>query len=171
MSSTLRRSRSAIAALSLLLGALALTGCSVIDSIAPKEQAVRDDKTSEVTEAGQADVFTVSVGDCFNDVSEQEISEVPAVPCDQPHDYEAYHAFDIAGDEFPGDEAVTSQADDGCSAAFTDFNGLSYDESTLYLGYLQPTEESWTGQNDHEVVCYIYEENLQTTGSLKGAAR
>lgn len=156
---------------SLIIGLLALTGCSVIDSVVPKDQAVRDDETSEVTEAGQADVFTVAVGDCFNDVSADEISEVPVVPCDQPHDYEAYSAFDITDDSYPGDDAVTQQATDGCTPAFAAFNGVGYEESTLYLGYLLPTEDSWTAQGDREVLCYIYEENVQTTGTLQGAAR
>jgi hypothetical protein len=156
---------------SLLVALVALTGCSVLDAVTPKEQAVRDDDTSEVTEAGQADVFTVAVGDCFNDGNAEEISAVPVVPCDQPHDFEAYSAFDIAGDAFPGDDAVRQQAEEGCSPAFAAFNGLGYDESALYLGYLLPTNESWTGQDDREVLCYIYEENVQTTGTLQGAAR
>ncbi|KQO11876.1 hypothetical protein ASF06_04460 [Agreia sp. Leaf244] len=166
-----QRTFTPLAALSLMIGLFALTGCSVIDSVTPKDEAVRDDETSEVTEAGQADVFTVAVGDCFNDVSSEEISEVPVVPCDQPHDFEAYSAFDLAGDDFPGDDAVTQQAGDGCTPAFAEFNGVGYDDSTLYLGYLLPTEDSWTEQGDREVLCYIYEENVKTTGTLQGAAR
>jgi hypothetical protein len=168
---THRRLTPVSAAASLMIGLFALTGCSVLDTVMPKDEAVRDDKTSEVTEAGQADVFTIAVGDCFNDVDAEEISEVPVVPCDQPHDYEAYSAFDLAGDEFPGDEAVTQQAGDGCTPPFAEFNGVGYDDSTLYLGYLLPTEDSWNEQADREVLCYIYEENVQTTGTLKGAAR
>jgi hypothetical protein len=160
-----------LGAAALLAGVIALSGCSALDALQPKDQAVRDDETSEVTEAGQADVFTIAVGDCFNDVDAEEISEVPVVPCDQPHDYEAYSAFDLTGDTFPGDDVVTQQAGDGCTPAFAEFNGLGYDDSSLYLGYLLPTEDSWTGQNDREVLCYIYEENVQTTGTLQGAAR
>jgi len=58
-----QRTLTPLAAASLMIGLFALTGCGVIDSVMPKDQAVRDDETSEVTEAGQADVFTVAVGD------------------------------------------------------------------------------------------------------------
>ncbi|MHC3000127.1 septum formation family protein [Microbacterium sp. HJ5] len=149
--------------------ALTLTGCSVIDSIFPAG-AERDD-SGEIAESGQLDVFTITVGDCLADAPEGEVSEVAAVPCGEPHAFEAYHDFQLTGDEFPGADVVDEQAWTTCEEAFTEFVGLTYDESVLLATYYTPTEESWNSLDDRTVTCLIGEESGETTGSLADAAR
>jgi len=146
----------------------ALTGCSVLENIFPA-QAERDAETQEIAEAGQQDVFDVNVGDCFNDEDSttDEISDVPAVPCAEPHDNEIYHLFDLAGDEYPVD--TPDQADAGCYDPFTAFIGLDYESSALDYYPIYPTAETWA-TGDREVICVAFDE-VPTTGSLAGAAR
>ena len=146
----------------------ALTGCSVLENIFPV-QAERDAETQEIAEAGQQDVFDVNVGDCFNneDSTTDEISDVPAVPCAEPHDNEIYHLFDLAGDEYPVD--TPDQADAGCYDPFTAFIGLDYESSALDYYPIYPTAETWA-TGDREVICVAFDE-VPTTGSLAGAAR
>ena len=153
-----------------LVGVLAVTlsGCSVIESIFPA-QAERDEETQEVQSAGEADVFTIALGDCMNDQSADEIDSVPAVPCSEPHDLEVYSLFDIPGDEFPGLDAIYTAADDGCYAAFPGFVGIAYEDSVLDFSSYTPTEASWES-GDHEVVCLIFDQ-APNTGTLAGAAR
>lgn len=156
------------------LGLLLLSGCGVVDALAPKPAANRDADTEEVLDAGEVDVFDVKVGDCLLETSDTEISGVPAVPCGDPHDSEAFHAFDLVGDTFPGSEAVQEQAGDGCVAAFADFIGLPYEESELDLMMIYPIASSWSERNDREVVCLAYDPTAEgglTSGSLSGAAR
>ncbi len=77
--------------------------------IANRDDADRDDD-GNVTEQGDLDVFAVAKGDCLDDetlsaigtTQSSEISEVTAIPCSEPHGYEAFHLFDLEGDDFPG---------------------------------------------------------------------
>jgi len=153
-----------------LVGILAVTlsGCSVIESIFPA-QAERDEETQEVESAGEADVFTMAVGDCLNDQEADVVESVPAVPCSEPHDFEAYYSFDLVGDEYPGEEQIYTDADQGCYDAFASFAGIAYEDSALDFSYFYPTEESWAN-SDREIMCLIFDA-AQSTGTLAGAAR
>lgn len=151
---------------------LALSGCSAIEGLLPKEQAQRDDETQEIVEGGQADVFTIAVGDCLNEVTDAEVSEVPTVPCSEPHDEEVYFDFQLEGDEWPGDEAILTESQTRCAAEFETFVGFPYADSTLDFYPYTPTEAGWNEINDRTVSCVIYEvSGEQITGSLAGAAR
>ncbi|WP_104475230.1 YdgH/BhsA/McbA family protein [Microterricola pindariensis] len=153
--------------------AITLSGCSVLQGVLGPTAAppVRDAATQEITESGQADVFSIQVGDCMNEVSGDTVYDVPVVPCGEPHDEEAYfeHTFTVA--EFPGDDAVYDEALDACYVAFPAFAGISYEESTLDFYPFTPTKESWEQADDRVVTCMIYDPSARTTGSLAGAAR
>jgi hypothetical protein len=170
----MRRSRLIPAAL-LLSSAMLLGGCSQItDLLGGGSQAVRDAGSGEVSEAGQLDVFTLSVGDCVDDTGGSEVTEVPVVPCSDPHDNEVYYDFSIPdGDgSFPGDEAIQTAADEGCYAEFASFVGIAYEESTLDYSFYLPTQDSWERGGDRIVSCIIYDGTLaKVTGTLAGAAR
>ncbi|WP_167046328.1 MULTISPECIES: septum formation family protein [unclassified Salinibacterium] len=155
------------------LVALTLSGCSLVGGLFPGD-AVRD-SDGQITERNDnTDVFSIRVGDCTNDVEAEEIAAIPTVPCSEPHDNEAYFAYEIEAEEFPGDEALLAEAGDACVAEFEDFAGIAYDESMLGVGPLVPSESTWA-EGDREVVCFIFalDEDFaptQSTGTLKGAA-
>lgn len=132
----------------LTAGALVLTGCS------------------------SGNVFSLEVGDCFDDPSDTsgEISDVPIVECSEPHDNEVFAVFDIPGDDFPGQSEVQEQADDGCLDRFADYVGIDYAESRFIQTSLYPTEGSWDG-GDREVICFLYDIDLEKLeGSMAGSA-
>ena len=160
--------RIAVTATISVLAVAALAGCSVLEGIFPA-QAERDAETQEIAEAGQQDVFNVAVGDCFNDEesASDEVSDVPAVPCAEPHDNEIYYLFDLAGDECPVD--TPDQADAGCYDPFSAFVGLDYESSVLDYYPIYPTADTWS-TGDREVICVVFD-SAQTTGTLAGAAR
>lgn len=152
--------------------AASLSGCSVLEGVLGSgEKPVRDAETQEITEAGQADVFSIKVGDCLNEASGDTVSDVPVVPCAEPHDEEAYFEGTLEGEEFPGDEQVQIKADEICYGAFEPFAGISYEESELDYYPYTPTEIGWNEAGDRVVSCIIYDPAAQTTGSLAGAAR
>lgn len=166
MSRTNNRLGTSVIVAILSVGALTLSGCSAISDLFPKE-AARDAETQQISEAGEADVFTLAVGDCFNDQDADEIDSVQAIPCSDAHDYEAYFAFDVSDDEaFPGDDVITQVAEDRCMTEFATFIGKSYEESSLDFNYLSPTEGSWES-GDHEILCLVMGAD-KTTGSLAG---
>lgn len=147
------------------LGIALLAGCS---AGAP----TRDETTNEITEAGDADVFQIAVGDCTNDVADGEMSEVPVVPCGEPHDNEIFFAFDMPDGEFPGAEAFSAAAEEQCPAAFESFVGIALADSMYQWWPITPSEGSWNEGNDREILCLAFDPSLtQIEGSLAGAAR
>lgn len=149
-----------LAALATLgLAALALTGCSLISS---------------ALNGGESGVFTLKVGDCLNDgETADEVSTVPVVPCDKPHDSELYASATMDDDEYPGVDATVEFADEVCLDQFEDFVGISYDESIYGYGIIYPSEDSWAG-GDREVLCSIGQTDesgdiVKVEGSLEGA--
>jgi hypothetical protein len=195
MSATTARmiARTLAVATSVTAGIL-LTGCSLLlpptdlhhggessgsSSSRPSDDSTSDDATEDdsdaasppSTDAQNTDVFTIAVGDCLNDTT-GTVSEVPQVDCAVPHDFEVYYDFEVDGDgAYPGEDAITAEADSGCETAFPDFVGIDYESSALDYSYYYPTEESWTDAADRLISCIITDPDVQTTGSLAGAAR
>jgi hypothetical protein len=93
------------------------------------------------------------------------------VPCSQPHSEEIYAVVPLPEGDFPGDEAVAVQADEGCTAEFESFVGLPYEESVLYYNYLYPSDEqSWNG-GYRWATCSVYDPAGEVRGSLRGVQR
>jgi hypothetical protein len=122
--------------------------------------------------AGAVNVIDLEVGDCLADSvpTGGEVVSVETVPCSEPHSEEVYAVVTLPEGDFPGDEAVAVQGDEGCTAEFESFVGLPYEESALYFSYLTPSEESWS-EGHREVVCSVYDLAGDTTGTLADANR
>jgi hypothetical protein len=74
--------------------------------------------TGPGTDAGSVGVLALATGDCFdNPADTQDIESVTAIPCSQAHDSQVFAKFDLSGndDSYPGQAAVTQQADTGCN--------------------------------------------------------
>jgi len=111
----------------------------------------------QISEAGSVDAFAMHVGDCFDDWGqEEEISEVPGVPCSDPHDNQVYATFDLPGDTWPGDEAIDTQSTEGCYDRFKAAIGKAYEDSVIDFLPMYPSSGSWEQRNDREVICVAY---------------
>ncbi|HWV49624.1 MAG TPA: septum formation family protein [Microbacterium sp.] len=152
---------------------IALTGCSTISNLISGD-APRDEETDQVTEEAEIDIFQLKVGDCLTEeaMTGGETNTAPVIPCDEPHPYEVYYEFELEDGEFPGSAAIEAPAIEKCEAAFTEFVGLTWDESTLEYSWFEPTQASWDQGGDRLLQCIIYDPaDDALTGSLKGAAR
>jgi hypothetical protein len=128
------------------------------------------DGSGDIDEAGELSAFSFRLGDCWNDPPlDTSVSDVIAVPCDQPHDAEVYAVFSLdEGDGgFPGDDAVADSSQAGCVERFTEFAGAEYAVSELEVVYLSPTSDSWESEGDRVVVCSVSDPAGRTTGSLR----
>ena len=133
--------------------------------------AAERNAVGDITSAGAVGAFEVRVGDCFDDgaFASSEISEVPAVPCLEPHDNEVYAAFDIPGD-WPGEDGVEELAHEGCHERFAGAIGESYEDSVIDFTTIYPTEGSWKQRGDREVLCVgFHMEFEKLTGSMIGS--
>ncbi|MGH9213780.1 MAG: septum formation family protein [Acidimicrobiales bacterium] len=124
------------------------------------------------TEAGgEVDIFSLGLGDCWNEPPEETVVEsATMVPCDAPHDLEIYAVYDVSFPAFPGEDEISTTAENDCVTRFADFIGIDYFDSALDVITLYPTEESWAS-GDREVACSVYDPGGQVTGSLQDAAR
>ena len=118
-------------------------------------------------------VFSLEVGDCFDDEAAPgteavEISSVPIVECDQPHDNEVFAVFDLPDGDFPGQAAVETSALDGCIERFEPYVGQPYETSLLEVYPIYPSSGSWD-QGDQEVVCALYDSSLAKLTGLQVA--
>ena len=151
--------------LSLLAGIFLLSACS-------SDNTTRNDD-GEIVEGGDLGVFAVQEGDCVNfPEGGGDVASFDAVACEDPHDGEIYELFDITGfDEYPGDDAVSTQAGEGCRDAFESFVGIDYDSSVLFFTFLSPSEGTWNDLDDREVICIITpaDGEPQLTGTTEGA--
>jgi predicted small lipoprotein YifL len=163
-SAPVRRRPLKAAAVVVLLAAL--SGCGLGDAQEPPR-----DESGAVTEAASAGAFAIKVGDCLNNPHAEQLTEVEFVPCDQPHELEAFAASNLPDGDFPGDEEVAAKAEEFCVAEFKAFAGIPYDDSALELIHLNPTEESWSGEQDRELLCLVGAKDEPTTGTLKDSRR
>lgn len=150
----------------------AIAGAVVAAAIGYTTAAERN-TDGEITTAGAVDAFEVRVGDCFDDgaFASSEISEIPGVPCSQPHDNEIYATFDISG-EWPGEERVEELAYEGCYERFAAAIGKGYEDSVIDYTTIHPSEGSWKQRNDREVICVGYHVEFEKlTGSIIGSGR
>ena len=129
-------------------------------------------EAGQIEEEGELSVFNFRVGDCFNDPSltADEVSDVAGVPCSGPHDNEVFHLYDLPDGSFPGRAGIDASVETECFPAFENYVGISYEISELFYFPLTPTEESWA-QSDREVVCALFADGEQLTGSMKGSSR
>jgi len=122
---------------------------------------------------GNVDAFHIQLGDCFDDTSSDggEVDSVPGVPCSQPHDNETYAVFDVTNTTYPEGDGMAEIANNTCLEHFESFVGNDYQSSTLEIMTLYPTAQSWSQNNDREVVCAVYDMNAaKLEGSVKGLA-
>lgn len=115
------------------------------------------------------EVPTAAVGDCINsaDLPDGEVDEINTVACEEPHDLEVFHAFELPEGDFPGAAAVDDAAEEECITAFEGYVGIDYFESELWITTIHPTEETWNAVDDRELLCLI--DSDVTTSSVKDA--
>jgi hypothetical protein len=118
----------------------------------------------------------LQIGDCFDEqFGGAEVTEVPFVPCAQPHRNEVYAILDAPGGPtapYPGPSVMEMAADDQCRGrAFNDYIGRDYYLGpTLRTFAFRPSQRTWAA-GDREVICVVFDPAGPVTGSLRGSAQ
>jgi hypothetical protein len=161
----MRRLLTVCAALSAFL---VLAGCG--DDLEGDETS--RDESGEVVEGGDVGSLSLNVGDCIESAAVGSVTDVPVVPCSDPHDSEVIALFDMEDGDFPGAAEAQSIAQTECTGSlFTDYVGLDYQSSIYGVSFLVPTEETWDAIDDREIVCLATDAaGAPLTGSVKGSA-
>ncbi|AZZ56310.1 septum formation family protein [Rathayibacter iranicus] len=163
-----RQSALVLAGAALTLG---LTGCSGINAMMGGE--TRDEESGQIIKGGTTEVFQLRVGDCLNgelNETATEVTDVPTVPCTEPHVYEVFQNLTMAdAGSYPGEAVATKQAQTDCVTAFESFTGTDYLDSPYDFSYYYPTQESWRS-GDRTINCLISNPDGPSTGTLARTA-
>jgi len=131
------------------------------------------DGSGEIVGSGDLDVWTLQVGDCFDDPADLDdvVFDVAALPCSEPHDNEVFSLVPIAGtfgETYPGDAALQEYSYEACiGEPFDSYVGTDYLDSSLEVFTFTPSDESWD-EGDREVVCVLFRLDFE---KLTGTAR
>lgn len=118
---------------------------------------------------GGPTVQDLKAGDCLSqaDLAGEEVREVTALDCAEPHDAEVFAARELPAGDYPGTDRLQAEAEEFCTPQFEQFVGVPFGTSELLFSYLVPSEEGWAA-GDRTTLCLVLTDE-ETTGSLEGA--
>lgn len=114
-------------------------------------------------------------GDCFNDVDvavddDGFVTDITTVSCDEPHDNEVVLAYEFPVGPYPGSDAVGTELDAACVAAWPDYVGVTFEDSLLFLYQIAPGQADWEA-GDRIGICAAYDGSFEPiTGSVFGSS-
>jgi hypothetical protein len=127
------------------------------------------DSRGAISSDGTLPAVALEVGDCVNGLADQEeVSDLPAVPCTKAHHAEVYAILSLPRTEFPGDDALSDLAQEKCGRAFDELDGLPpgvVSDPGFTLSWLQPFQADWVG-GDRRITCLVATEAART-GSFR----
>lgn len=158
----------------LAIGGLVLTGAWAVLAVVGVTVAVltagaERGEDGEIVEGGDVTTDELAVGDCLNGLDSGEVvTRLPGVPCAEPHEGEVYALFDVSMEgDWPGDDPILAEADAGCDQRLQEYSQTAYDDLSVDIFYLYPSEQTWE-VGDREVICVAYFLDGTRTGSLAG---
>lgn len=122
------------------------------------------DRAGTIVESGGLGAFAVKVGDCVQlpDAPPTEraaaglIESVEGVPCEQPHDAQAYATFDLVGITTYDEAVIDDRAQRMCLERWSGAIGTDYlRDRGRDVVYFMPSEQSWTVIDDRAVMCFV----------------
>jgi Septum formation/Domain of unknown function (DUF4190) len=130
-------------------------------------KATRSATTGKITHSGSMSVFSLAVGDCFdNPAGVTSVTSVTAIPCNQPHNAQVFAKFNLTGSDFsyPGTTTVTRLATTGCNARIGSLDKAKT-TSSMTVRLLFPLADSWMAGN-RTVSCGVVNPTADITSSL-----
>ncbi|MCB5177959.1 septum formation family protein [Streptomyces antimicrobicus] len=122
------------------------------------------------------DTDDIEVGDCFNTGADIKGAapaplSVDVVPCEEPHQSEAFAVFDLPDGPHPGEEKVIATADEKCGGEeLSDYVGADAKLPDTIRGYYYyPHSVNWT-EGDRSITCFLADSAGPSTGSLRTSA-
>jgi hypothetical protein len=124
--------------------------------------------SGQITRGGTVSIFSLRVGDCFQNPSgntQLSVRSVTAVPCATPHNAQTFAAFPATGSGYPGNAALVRQASQGCQARVAGNLDQSRVSSTMTLRFLFPEQQSWA-DGHRTITCLVEDSRTDLTSSL-----
>jgi hypothetical protein len=117
-------------------------------------------------------VFDLVKGNCIDGagLTDGLITTIRLVDCAETHTHEVYYSGRYPETAFDANKIAT-YANDTCLTQFAPYVGIDYARSRYQYLHIVPTQESWTRDNDRDVVCVAFEEDATLTGSIANRAQ
>jgi Septum formation len=135
--------------------------------------AARRDDGGQIVGAGDMQVTDVRAGDCFDlkDPDDEEIEDVSAKPCTEPHEFEMFFVGNLPDGPFPADSVINAYLETECIPAFDAYVGMPYAQSQLDIFPLIPSPGGWSA-GDHAVQCALFDPiDEELTSSMRNSGR
>ncbi len=132
------------------------------------------DASGHISARDEISSLKIREGDCFDYpelLAGGSSATVTAVPCIEPHQFEAYFEMSLSGGDYPGDDELSVMSARRCLKEFEAFVGVPYGRSTLEPYTLYPSQTSWRVLDDHVLTCAVTDPDSRTTGSLRNLRR
>lgn len=133
-----------------------------VTSEEPTEEVTSEEPTEEVTSEELTSDLRVlpspEVGSCviMAELEDASLFDFPTVPCDEEHDAEVIHTFDVDDPEFPGEDDLQDHAGAVCEPVFEAYIGSDFWSSSLDMYLFWPSSYTWNTFNDREIICIAY---------------
>ncbi|MEX0835557.1 MAG: hypothetical protein WD010_05670 [Nitriliruptor sp.] len=119
--------------------------------------------------------FELSIGDCVRTPPEgagpDGFADVTVVDCDEPHELEVFHVFELGPEQITGDAMVSEIAQACLGDAWTHYLGVPAGESPIELLPIPPDSDELAAGEDREVICTVREPGGATrTGALRAGS-
>ncbi len=152
----------------LVISAIWAVGIGAAVAVSYANRADRAE-TGEIVAGGDVSAFDFRVGDCVNGLVDNAVTtQLPGVPCAEPHEGEVFATFELPAGDYPGQDNANADAESGCLERFAAYAGPAAEaDDAISLFYLAPTPGSWA-QDDHGVTCIAHVPGQKRTGSIKG---
>jgi MFS family permease len=134
--------------------------------------ANRASANGQITKSGNVSIFSLHVGDCFQNPSgnsQLSVTGVTAVPCSTAHNAQAFAAFSATGASYPGNAKLLREASRGCQSRESGDLDRSKLTSTMSLHFLFPEQQSWA-DGHRRVTCLVVDSAPDLTSSLLTAS-
>lgn len=104
------------------------------------------------TSSQRVDVNELAAGECVNGLQAGRVETVQRVPCTDPHQAEAFAVFYLDPGEWPGEEAVTRAAEEGCVTRMQTSFPEAYEDRSIGVFFFHPSISTWR-LDDRKVTC------------------
>jgi hypothetical protein len=141
------------------------TGASLVGSSTPVSSVGSSTPVSSVGSGTIVPRARLTAGECFNYTS--SATKFAVVPCQQPHDAQAYYPYTLPAGSFTGDQSIQDGAMATCAARFASYvDSLAQDLLTNFV--MAPNQSEWAA-GDRVVVCALFQFGRKIIGSAHQA--
>ena len=122
--------------------------------------------TGSVNQAGSMQASDLKVGDCFdNPTADSNISSITAIPCTEAHDSQVFAEPAAKESTYPGDTALSSEADSDCNDTTTQGTISQDAPDSLEVTALYAQDSSSFDDGNNYITCFIVSDSKNLTKS------